>query len=358
MRWRIDVVAVAVLVALVAVTACSTDPAPTATPVPTATPTAMPVPTVTLAPIATAMPTPITTAVQPSPSLRNFVLDMSTTGQDLIDHISEREAACFKEVSGDAAYQAVLGMPLLAVSGDPGEAAPLFGCLSTENAVLLGVALLDAAAGGRSEQTRMCIADFALERPELIYERLGLEWRGEGTSHGTGPRTVILGFYTCMTGRERADALINLYTALDAASPLSGKDLVALLPEAEATCVRDALTEGEYAALVSATPLRAAGVGVSATDCLTLDSVAAFFVIATEGVLGDISGASVECIGDFVLNRHGQLPIFAAYLNDRSLPFSSADLMEVAEGGFELFDCLNEDELVRIDELATAIPGA
>ena len=306
-----------------------------------------------------ATPTPIATAAQPSLSLRNFVLDMSTTGGDLIDRISEQEATCIEEVVGDAAYRAMLGIPLLTTSGDPRGAATLFGCLSTENAVLLGVALLDAAAGGRSEGTRMCIADFALERPELIYDRLGLEWPGEGASHGTGPRTtVILGFYNCMTGSERADVLINLYTTLDAASPLSGKDLVALLPEAEATCVRDALSEEEYGALVGATPLRAAGLGVTATDCLTLDSVAAFFVIATEGVLGDISDASVECIGDFVLNRHRQLPIFAAYLNDRSLPFSSADLMEVAEGGFELFDCLNEDELVRIDALAAATPGA
>ena len=358
MPWRMGVVVATALAVLVAVTACSTEPAPTATPVPTATPTAMPAPTATPAPVAMATPTPIPTAVQPSLALRNFVLDMSTTGGDLIDHISEQEAACIKEVVGDAGYQAMLDIPLLAANGDSWGLAPLFDCLSTENAVLLGVALLDAAAGGRSEETRMCIADFALERPELIYERLGLQWSGEGASHATGPRTVILGFYNCMTGRERADVLINLYTALDAASPLSGKNLVALLPEPEATCVRDALSEEEYGALVNATPLRAAGLGVIATDCLTLDSVAAFFVIATEGVLGNISDASVECIGDFVLNRHRQLPVFAAYLNDRSLPFSSADLMEVAEGGFELFDCLNEDELVRVDRLATAIPGA
>ena len=358
MPWRMGAVAATALVALVAVMACSTEPAPTATPVPTATPTAMPTPTATPAPVAMATPTPISTAVQPSLSLRNFVLDGSTTGGDFIDRISEQESACIEEAVGDAVYQAMLGIPLLAATGDSWGAAPLFDCLSTENAVLFGVALLDAAAGGRSEGTRMCIADFALERPELIYDRLGLEWPREGGSHGTGPRTVILGFYNCMTGRERADALINLYTALDAASLVSGEDLVALLPDPEATCVRDALSEEEYGVLVSATPLRAAGLGVIATDCLTLDSVAAFFVIATEGVLGDISDASVECIGDFVLNRHGQLPIFAAYLNDRSLPFSSADLMEVAEGGFELFDCLNEDELVRIDKLAIAIPGA
>ena len=283
---------------------------------------------------------------------------MSTTGKDLIGHISDEETACIRAAAGDAAYQVMLSTPLLTAGSDPAAAAPLFGCMTTANAVLLGVAFLDAAAGGRSEESRMCIADFALEHPELIYARLGLPWAGEDTDHDTEMHTVILGFYNCMTGREKADVLISLYAAIDAASPLSGRDLVALLPEPEAACVRDTLSEEEYEELVDATPLRAAGLGVGATGCLTLDSVVVFFVTATEGVLGGLSDTSLACIGDFVLNRQRQLPVFAAYLSSGSPQFSSADFVEVAEGGFELFECLNGDELARVDKLASAIPGA
>lgn len=42
--------------------------------------------------------------------------------------------------------------------------------------------------------------------------------------------------------------------------------------------MREALSEEESAALVSATPLRAAGLGAGAAECLSLDSVVAFFV--------------------------------------------------------------------------------
>ncbi len=287
--------------------------------------------------------------------MRDFVLDASTTGKDLFDRLSEQEAACIKGVLGDAMYQAMLSFPLLAGGGDPAAAAPIFGCLTPETAVLVGVAFLDAAAGGRSEQSRKCIADFALQHPELILARFGIELTDETTYDGEETLDILLGFYDCMTESEKAVALIELYTSIDNLSPLTGEDLVALLPESEASCVRDTLSEAEYRAMVGATPLRAAGLGVNAADCLTPDSVVAFLLAATEAQIGVLSDASAACARDFIRSNPTYIAVIASHIGGGPSQSSSADFVEAAIGGFELFECLNEDELAGLEGLLAAL---
>ncbi len=288
--------------------------------------------------------------------MRDFVLNESTTGKDLFDRLSEQENGCLKEIVGDAVYEIMLGMPLLAGGGDAASAAPMFACLAPENTVLVGMAYL-GAAGGYGEESRACLTDRALQYPDLIYARLGLAWEGEATYDPSETYDILFGFYDCMTNAERATSLKGLYSAIDAASPLSGEDLVALLPESEASCVQETLTEEEYAALVSATPLQAARLGAGAADCLSLDSVVAFFVSASEAGLGGLSAESAACVGDFVRDRPVFVPVFASYLSDDSSQVSSAEFVEVAQGGLEVFDCLNEEELGRIDEYIAALWG-
>ncbi len=370
-NWLTVVIAVVALTALVIAAACSpTPPAmPTLTPpaIPTPTPTAIPTPTPpampTLTPPAIPTPTPTATpAPTPAPaadgaamSMHDFVLDESTTGKDLFDRLSEQENDCIRGALGDTVYQFMIGLPLMSGGGDAASAASLFSCLTQENVVLLGVSFLSVTVGGHTDESRACITDLALQHPELIFARLGLEWTGEDTYEDAETPNVVQGFYDCMTDDERAGSLKNLYAAIDAASPLTGEDLVALLPESEATCVRDTLSEEEYEALLRATPLRVAGLGAGATQCLSLDSVAAFFVSASEAGLGGLSDASAACIGDFVRARPEYAPVFASYLSDDSSPFSAAQFIEVAQGGLDVFECLNEDELGRIDEFMTAL---
>ncbi len=290
-------------------------------------------------------------------SMRGFILDESTTGQDLFDRLSDQENACLKEALSEAVYEFMADMELQSAGGDAAAAAPLFACLTPENVVLLGVAFLSVTVGGHTDESLACITDLALAHPGLIYARLGLEWTGEGTYEEAETGNIIQGFYDCMTEDERAASLKNLYAAIDAASPLTGEDLVALLPESEAACVRDTLSEEEYGALLGATPLRAAGLGAGAAECLSLDSVAAFFVSASDAGLGGLSDESGACIDDFVRARPAYVPVFASYLGDDSSPFSAAEFIEVAQGGLEVFECLNEDELDRIDEFIAALFG-
>ena len=329
-------------------------PAPAPTPTPTPTPeTATPVPE-TPTPTATPAPTPVPAADGAAMSLRGFVLDASTTGKDLFGRLSDEENGCIEEVLGEAAYTFMLNIPLLAGSGDAAAAAPLLACLTPENGALLGVAFLSATVGGHADESLACMTDLALAHPGLIYARLGLEWTGEDTYEETEAGSIIQGFYDCMTEEERAAALKSLYASIDAASPLTGEDLVALLPASEAACVRDTLSEAEYGALLRATPLRAAGLGAGAAECLSLDSLAAFFVSASDAGIGGLSDESAACLDDFVRANPAYVPVFASYLSDDESSFSAAEFMEVGEG-IEALECLNE--LGQIDEFMAILWG-
>ena len=284
--------------------------------------------------------------------MRDFVVDASTTGQDLLDRLSEEEDACIKAAFGDAVYELLRGTPLLAATGsDNSAAAPLFACLTEENVVLAGTAFLSAAAGGYGDESRVCITDLMLEHPNFIYERLGFEWTGE---QRTEAHVIILAFYDCLTDAEKAVWLLRTFTAVDAVSPLTGADLIALLPESEATCVRETLSGDAYAAMQAATPLLATALGADAANCLTIESAASFLVVATEASIGSLSSESAACIGGFVAARPTYVPIVASHLNDPST-LSPDDFVQTAEGGFELFECLNEDELAAINGLVETL---
>ena len=326
-------------------------PAPaTATPTPEPTPTSTPEPT----PASTPAPTSTPQAAEPAPAMRDLVINATTTGQDLLDRLSEEENACIKAAVGDFVYDVIRGTPLLAAGSDPSAAAPLFACLAPENVVLLGAAILDAAAGGRSEESRTCVVDLVLKHPEIIYTRLGLELPEGAETDAAGTHTVILQFYDCLSDTEKAIWLFAIFTAVDTVSPLTGADLIALLPESQATCVRDTLSGESYAAMEAATPLVAASIGFDAANCLTTDTAAVFLVASTEAVLGDLSDESVACFTAFVEERPTYVPLVARHLSDPST-LAPDQFVQTAEGGFELFECMTEDELGRINSLVEAL---
>ena len=286
--------------------------------------------------------------------MRDFVVDASTTGQDLLDRLSEEEAACIKEAVGAPIFEILRVTPLLAAGGDAAAAAPLFACMTQENAVLVGAAFLDAAAGGRSEESRLCVIDLSLEHPDVIYARLGLEWTGEPVTDPAETQTVMFDFLDCLTDAEKADWLLGIFSAVDALSPITGADLIALLPESEAACVQNTLSGADYEAMKAATPLAAAGIGLGAATCLTNESVSAFTVAATAPPLGGLSDESAACVREFTLARPTYLQVVASYLQDPST-LTPEQFAETAAGGFEMLDCLNEDELAAINDVIAAL---
>ena len=192
---------VALAVILVAVfTACGSDPTPTPTPTPTPIPT--PTPTPTPMPTPTPEPEDAMPSDQMTGGMENFVVTAATTGQDLMDALSEEETACIKTAFGDAIYQIMLATPIMMAGADPGAAAPLFGCLKTENIVRLGVSFLAAQAGGWSEESSQCVVEAGLRHPAAIFVRLGLD-TGEEPIDGNETMAYNVEIYNCLNNEEK-----------------------------------------------------------------------------------------------------------------------------------------------------------
>ena len=127
---------------LTVATACGEDP----TPVPEATPHP------------TATPTPVTLA-----ELR--ISEESTVGQ-LVALLSASERMCIEERFGAESFAAMQEVPLAIVPDGAGQI-PL-DCLTTENAIDTGMALLDWEAGGLSDSSRICVRDVVSESPFVL----------------------------------------------------------------------------------------------------------------------------------------------------------------------------------------------
>lgn len=293
------------------------------------------------APAATA--TPATPEARERLSMRDFVLDESTTGQDLVDRLSEEEAACIKTALGETAYQFLLALPLMtAAAGDSGGSAdPIFDCLTVENVVLVGFAFSDATAGFQDPQGRECIQDLALDHPAIFYERLGLEWEGEAADPGD-IKDFIVRLNQCLTDEERVAYLVSLFDRLAAASPYLGSDLVALLPESEVACVMDELA-GEYQAFLASNLERGFGVGLH--DCFSDETHVRMFLETTQARVGGFSAETNACLADFA-REHVHFVEISTTLDPAAL--TPAEFAEIARDGLLMLECMNEEELVRM----------
>ena len=349
-RLVILVVAFAALIAVGAACSSEPDPAPTATPPP---PTPTPVPT----PEPTPTPTPTPDMAQPTASMRDFVIDESSTGKDLMDRLSTQEADCIKAAFGEALYGILLTAPLLQSGTNSQATAVMVGCMETENVVLFVVAANDAFAGGRSEDTRTCITDLSLQHPENAYIQMGVEWTG-GETPDTGKRhEFILAYWNCLTDAESFRLGLQAYAAIDSTSTLTGADLVAVLPDAEAACMRETLSEQQMNALLTAKPLDGVRAAAPAADCLSPATVASLYVASIEGVLGELTAESADCIANYAVEHSEFLPLLSSDpAAMEALP--PAALRTIADGTKAVFSCYTEDELVRAQEVTLAAMAA
>ena len=285
-------------------------------------------------------------------SLEDLVLTSTTTGKDVMDRISEGEVSCVREALGEEIYGVLLVSPLLLATANPAAAAPVFGCLATESVLLLGVAFLDAQAGGWAEETRKCVTDVGREHPETIYLWFGLDWEGEETSSPSVTNEFSLLVYGCMTSREKMDFSLRLWAGLDRNAGITGGDIFAVLTESEAACVREALSEEQFAAVLEATPLEAVTIAAAASPCVSADTNASIFAVGIAGAIGGLSEESYSCVRDFA-KKH---PDYVALLGIGLEAMSAMDpdeFVAIIDPGQEQYDCLTEDEIGRLQQAAT-----
>ena len=347
-RWLGAIVLALTLIALA--TACGSDPTPTPTPEPTATPTPMPTPT----PEPTATPEPPTPAPdsQMASSLEDLVITPATTGKDLIDALSEEEAACIKTAFGDAIYQIMLATPLLMAGADPGAAAPLFGCLATENIVRLGVSFLGAQAGGWSEESRQCITEAGLRHPDAIYVRLGLD-SGEEPIDASETLAYNVEIYDCLNNEEKKTFTLAFWVGVDSQVDATGNDILGVLSESEAACVREGLSEEQFTAMIAAQPLEAVSIGSSVSGCIEPETNIKIFTSGIQWALGEATEETVSCLEDFARKTPVFVALFASGL--KGMEAMPADrFVEITDLGTGQYACMTEEELLRVQLGATA----
>lgn len=106
----------------------------------------------------------------------DFVLTETTSGQAVVDLLTENEVACMRSGLDESAFEAFIESPAMSVLETSGEgastAASLMVCLEESSLALIGAALMDAAEGGWSAEARMCVADAIRTRPELVVDWL------------------------------------------------------------------------------------------------------------------------------------------------------------------------------------------
>ena len=316
---------------------------PTATPEPTPTPTATPTPEPTPEP---------TSAPETQVSLRDFSLTPATTGKDLMDTLSEHEAGCIEDSLGSGVYQILLGTPLMAAGSDPSAAAPLFACLTAENAVLLGIVFLDAQAGGWAEESRRCITEVGLVHPDSVFIRLGVQLSSQPIDSAmTLAHNVQI--YECLNDDEKKDFTVSLWRGLDKNATATGNDIVALLSESEAACVRENLSEEDYATMVAAQPLQAVSIGATVSHCIDPETNLEIFGNGIQWAMGGVTEETLSCLEDFGRNN----PAFVALM---SLGLEGIEAMPAAEFlgiiavGNQQYRCMTPDELLRVQEASTA----
>lgn len=137
---------------------------------------------------------------------------------------------------------------------DPSAAAPLFQCLTPENVVLVGIAFLDAQAGGWNDESRARITEIGLGHPDAVFVRLGLQL-GEEPIDPAETLAQNVQIYECLTDDEKKAFTVSLWTGLDKNTTATGDDILAPLSESEVACVRDNLSEEDFETMVAAQPL-------------------------------------------------------------------------------------------------------
>ena len=326
--WVASLIALLVLIAA----ACGADPTPTPEPTPTPTPT----------------PLPPTAA----PALEDLRLTPTTTGREVLALFSEAESSCLRTAIGDTAYESMSNEPILSILTAAGEqfVLPIFQCAKPENLVVFGIAFLDLQAGWTSD-TRACMIRVGRESPLAVLTGLGMTPPGQ-VHETSATRPYALEFYNCMTPVERVGYLARIQAALDV-NTSAETDIIAVIPESEAACIREALTDEEYAALLGSTAAKAFAISDSVTECISQESYVPIFVSVIGSQTGGLSDNSQACITEFA----GGHPRYIALVNPASLDFSSTsvqDLVEIADNGIRVWECFTDEELLRMQTVYTA----
>ena len=315
---------------------------PQATPTPTPTPTAPPAPT----------PTPL---VESAGSLEDLFITDDTTGRELMARLSEPERDCLRAAIGEQLYGAMLGLPMKRLVGEVGSsgAGSFLGCLTDDNVVLMGLVLIDSHHGRHDPEARECSIAAARANPEVIRVRFELLRPAFDEIDANALFDSSKVMFDCLSVADQVDVLVRLTTRLDQDDTFTGEDIVAMLPEEEASCIRDTIGEQLYQAFLGATVTQAFGPAASLLDCLTLESKTALFAAFSSSRVDGLRPEAGVCMATLVADSPHILALGFGALDIDEL--EESDLAQLGNEAATLFDCLNSEEVYQVLTLPAVV---
>ncbi len=285
----------------------------------------------------------------------------ATTGAELEAQLSAEEAACIRDSLGDAGLEGFRGASIVETAGDPAGATFVFFCMTLQNAQTYGLAVLDAQAGGRSEATRGCLADLAQQQPQLLPLHLRLEMGQFDASDAQRFHNMTLAMNACFNDAEKVEYAIRLWERVAVYAPLSGPSFVAVLTADEIACLRDALPQGGFDAVAGTTSMVAGdGVPADAARCFGAGADERIFLQVTRERVGGLQGDTQACLERYAGEHPDYVRLIAA-AETGAVPVAAlgagagqAAVIELARDGWRLFDCLDDEELLRYQLLTSA----
>ena len=345
---------------------CSSDegqgpePAQTATQAPAAAtqaPAANPSPASTPAPSPSATPeqaqaaTPTPVAARPAASMRDLVIDTSTTGKELLDRLSEEEVACIKTAYGDAVFQFIRQGPVLAGGGDPAMAAPMFRCMTSESTAYLTAAFLAALTGAESEGSRQCFAGLALEHPGAIYASVGIGVEGEEPDSISRHEFRVL-YFDCMNDAEVVRYFSRYWEVVHSVNTLTGRDILDVFTDSEIACFQDYFGDRYDEAFLDA-PMNSGELGTHDMHeaCFARDTSGRLFVTVMSALLGGVTGETAACLADFGNEHEHYVDDMIFSTSERRGALPDGEVAELARDGAIWVECLTEDEYRKFGDL-------
>ena len=333
---RVFVVALA-LIALLVIAGCGSDPEPT--PVPTPTPTATPEPTPT--------PTPEPPA-ESGGTLEDLFITDTTRGSDLMGRLSEAETDCIRAAIGEEVYNAVLNLPMTTLIRETAAtgAGSFLECLTDDNVVLMGLVFIDANAQRVDPEARACRVAIAREHPETIRIRYALLRPDLSTLDAEAVFAATKESFDCLKPLDQVEVMVRLANRLDQQDTFSGQDVVDLLAENEATCIREELGEEQYAGFLGATITEAFAPSAALLECISPESQTRLFATFSASRVEGLRAEAVTCMSGIVADSPNLLAIGFGTLDVEGL--GESELAELGDEAAELFGCLNEQEVLQV----------
>lgn len=323
----------------------TTAPEPTEAPAPTEAP--VPAPTEAPAPEPTEAPAPEPTeAPEPAATLDAIVFDGDTTGGDVTERLTDAERDCAQDALGDD-YGLLTVTPLASLH-EIGVETDLLGCLTQENLILVGTAIIDQRLGGRTPETNECVLEVYRSIPSVLYRNFNLKWDGP-TPPTEAVTNTTRDLYQCMNPLERTRWMLGMWNRMATTASDLSRDYVELLTPTEFACAGEAVGEEVSEDLLDQSPIQVWRAYPATHDCFSPGTMGNMFARFTANQIGGVADSSLQCMADFTAQRPDF--IFAIANGPFSESFQeNVDVIQFTRDVFTFYGCLDTEERGRLQD--------